>query len=327
MAVHDFPSSGADSIDDITGLQAALDAKAPTASPTFTGTVTASGAAYVMSGSPATAGNSVRNRHGNGGANDIYDNVPTGGTHALTVNGSTYFALSSSQLSTNVPHALTGSPASLGNSTRNRHGGGGTTDIVDNVSSSGGISWAQNGTTILGFDSAKAATVDATFAASLATALGAGAVTGSIAMWGTGSAPTGYLLCDGSAVSRSTYAALFALLSTTFGAGNGSTTFNLPDFRGRAPIGAGTGSGLTARTLAGTTGVESVTLTAAQSGLPAHTHSVPGGDTPNYASTAGKLSGTGTGGAVDTSSTGGSAASSSHDNMQPSLVVNFIIKT
>ncbi len=56
------------------------------------------------------------------------------------------------------------------------------------------------------------------------------------------SVPTGWLECDGSAVSRTTYAALFTAISTTWGAGDGSTTFNLPDFRGRARIGRGTGT-------------------------------------------------------------------------------------
>lgn len=68
------------------------------------------------------------------------------------------------------------------------------------------------------------------------------AVTGMITMYAGNAAPTGFLLCDGSAVSRTTYAALFAVLSTTYGAGDGSTTFNVPDGRGRHFIGAGTGT-------------------------------------------------------------------------------------
>lgn len=60
---------------------------------------------------------------------------------------------------------------------------------------------------------------------------------GIIAMWATNSAPTGWLICDGSAISRATYSELFALWSTTFGVGDGSTTFNLPDMRQRIPIG------------------------------------------------------------------------------------------
>lgn len=68
------------------------------------------------------------------------------------------------------------------------------------------------------------------------------APTGAIIMYGGATAPDGWLLCDGSAVSRTTYAKLYAIYGTTFGEGNGSTTFNLPDFRGIFPKGAGTTS-------------------------------------------------------------------------------------
>lgn len=70
--------------------------------------------------------------------------------------------------------------------------------------------------------------------------------------WFTATPPTGWLICDGSAVSRTTYADLFAVLGTTYGVGDGSTTFNLPDLRQRFPLGkaaSGTGS-----TLGGTGG-------------------------------------------------------------------------
>lgn len=60
---------------------------------------------------------------------------------------------------------------------------------------------------------------------------------GSIVMYGSNVVPAGWLLCDGTAVSRATYASLFAIVGTTFGPGNGSTTFNLPDMRGRFPVG------------------------------------------------------------------------------------------
>jgi microcystin-dependent protein len=60
---------------------------------------------------------------------------------------------------------------------------------------------------------------------------------GEIAMWSTNTAPTGWLLCDGSAVSRSTYSALFAIIGTTYGAGNGSTTFGIPNLLGKFPVG------------------------------------------------------------------------------------------
>lgn len=81
-------------------------------------------------------------------------------------------------------------------------------------------------------------------------------------------APEGYLFCDGSAVSRTTYATLFGVIGTTFGAGDGSSTFNLPDLSGRVPLGVSQSHAL------GTTGgSETVTLT--ESELPAHVHEVP----------------------------------------------------
>jgi microcystin-dependent protein len=59
---------------------------------------------------------------------------------------------------------------------------------------------------------------------------------------GSSTPPSGWLACDGSAQSRTTYAALFGIVGTTFGAGDGSTTFNLPDLRSRVPVGAGSGT-------------------------------------------------------------------------------------
>ena len=93
---------------------------------------------------------------------------------------------------------------------------------------------------------------------------------GSVLMYAPGSPPSGWLACDGAAISRSTYAALFALLGTTYGAGDGSTTFNVPYLRGRAPIGSGAGSGLTARNRGDKSGEETHQLSGAE--LAVHTH-------------------------------------------------------
>lgn len=91
---------------------------------------------------------------------------------------------------------------------------------------------------------------------------------GLVSMFAGSTAPTGWLMCDGTAVSRSTYAGLFAAIGVTYGAGNGSTTFNLPDLRTRVPVGKnGTG---TFATLGSTGGAETHTLTTAQ--MPSHTH-------------------------------------------------------
>ena len=65
-------------------------------------------------------------------------------------------------------------------------------------------------------------------------------VVGSMQIFAGSTVPDGYLLCDGSAVSRTTYADLFAVIGTTWGSGDGSTTFNIPDMREVAPVGVGT---------------------------------------------------------------------------------------
>ena len=158
----------------------------------------------------------------------------------------------------------------------------------------------------------------------------AGVPIGAIIPFGGSSPPSGWLLCDGSAVSRSTYSRLFGVISTTFGVGNGSTTFNVPDLRGRDVIGAGTGSGLTARTLAATGGAETHALTSGENA--AHTHTVGGGGaagqmpTTIAANTPGALPASGNVITVTgTVNTGSSGSGTAHNNMQPFLVLTPII--
>jgi microcystin-dependent protein len=212
--------------------------------------------------------------------------------------------------------------------------------------------------------------------------------------------PTGYLFCDGSAVSRTTYAALFAAMvrastvtisgttplvvtwtghglkegdpfkfsttgslptgvtaGTTYyvkyidantfnfaatpggsnvgsvggatgtttatvaphGVGNGTTTFNVPDRRGRAGIGAGAGSGLTERAAGATSGEETHLLTIAE--MPAHDHGNP---VTNLIAASGLAAGPNINIQTGAQSTGGGGT---HNNMQPSIVLNYYIKT
>ena len=91
-----------------------------------------------------------------------------------------------------------------------------------------------------------------------------------IMMSGSGTPRTGFLLCDGSAVSRAVYANLFAAIGINFGPGDGVTTFNLPDMRGRSPMGEGTGSGLSPRVIGDIFGEELHVLSVAE--LATHTH-------------------------------------------------------
>jgi microcystin-dependent protein len=108
--------------------------------------------------------------------------------------------------------------------------------------------------------------------------------TGTMVQYIADTAPTGWVLCDGSAISRTTYSTLFALIGTTYGAGNGSSTFNIPDLRGRVPMGVGTGAGdgssgtgapsgtaLTVRARGAWGGGETHTLTSGE--LASHSHS------------------------------------------------------
>lgn len=103
------------------------------------------------------------------------------------------------------------------------------------------------------------------------------APTGTIIYCLTQNVGDGYLECNGQEVSRTTYAALFAAIGTRYGDGDASTTFNLPDFRGRSPMGAGQGSGLSNRDInTSVLGEERHTQTEAE--MPSHTHGWQGPD-------------------------------------------------
>jgi hypothetical protein len=133
-----------------------------------------------------------------------------------------------------------------------------------------------------------------------------------------GSPPTGWLLCDGTAVSRSTYSTLFGIVDTAYGVGDNSTTFNLPNLKGKVPVGLDS-TQTEFDTRGETGGAKTVTLTEAQ--MPGHTHAYGfgGGTTGGAYITQASPSGT-----FANSTTAGSGEA--HPNLQPYIVVNYIIK-
>ncbi|MEM3097392.1 MAG: tail fiber protein [Nitrososphaerales archaeon] len=186
---------------------------------------------------------------------------------------------------------------------------------------------------------------------------------GTIVAYGGSTAPSGWLLCDGSAVSRTTYSALFDVIGTTYGSGDGSTTFNLPDLRGRIPYGKGThadvdnlgdsdGVGVASRrprhghtfSLSAGGGGHSHTLSIASAG--GHTHTIDGAGSTSAVASGSEVT-LATGGTVSTSTDGshnhggsGTTSSQSHSHTIASatiglsgvpegpayLVINYIIK-
>jgi len=165
---------------------------------------------------------------------------------------------------------------------------------------------------------------------------------GQITIFGGSFAPRGWALCQGQLLAISQYSALFSLLGTTYG-GDGRTTFGLPDLRSRCAIGMGQGPGLTPRTQGERIGQETVILT--QNELPSHSHQLIGSNADGttadptnatlaknnvvvergspaipvngYSSAAANV---GMGASI-----GNTGANQSHNNMQPSIALNYII--
>jgi len=160
-----------------------------------------------------------------------------------------------------------------------------------------------------------------------------GVSTGIICPFGNSSVPTGFVFCDGSAISRSTYSALFTAIGTSYGTGDGSSTFNVPDLRGRVPAGKDNMGGSAANRLTSSGAVNGNTLGNAGGG---ETHTLSTSELASHLHRYGNTNAsgsTGSGGNRDalpaalnfnTEATGGGSA---HNNIQPTIIINYGIKT
>ena len=156
---------------------------------------------------------------------------------------------------------------------------------------------------------------------------------GEITMFAGNFAPRGWAFCDGQLLAVSQNDALFSLFGTIYG-GDGRTTFGLPDLRGRIPIHAGSGPGLSLRRLGAKAGTEKETITVNQ--LPSHTHPLQATDGANNTQPVGNALGTPTLGDIyiesesDPQNMSGKAisnvgSSQDHTNLQPFLCIHFIV--
>lgn len=153
-------------------------------------------------------------------------------------------------------------------------------------------------------------------------------IVGEIVLWPSDAIPGGWLACAGQAVSRSTYLALYTMIGTTYGAGDGSSTFNIPDLRGRFALGQDDMGGSSANRVTSTqadnlgqgAGAESHTLT--ESEMPSHQHTV-------YGILTNAIAGTSSRGTVLNSNNNTISAPAggggTHNNMPPYLTLNYII--
>jgi len=169
-----------------------------------------------------------------------------------------------------------------------------------------------------------------------------GIPTATIVPWTSASVPSGFLECNGAAVSRTTYSALFAIVGTTYGAGDGSSTFNVPDLQDNVAVGKsnnkslGSTGGANTVTSTGNVGGSTANASLSTPQLASHSHPGGSGNTGSFAN----LNGTPRVCVLNTGNTGGSGSGGGHSHnmsanfsgdatsvVQPYLAVIYIIKT
>jgi microcystin-dependent protein len=165
-----------------------------------------------------------------------------------------------------------------------------------------------------------------------------GIPTATIVPWSSASVPTGFLECNGQAVSRSTYSDLFAIVATTYGSGDGASTFNVPDLQNNVAVGKSNNKALAstggANTVASTGNVAGSTANATLSTPQLATHSHPGGATPgggysNDGGPEGRNATTGNqgGGGGHSHNMSANFSGDATSVLQPYLTIIYIIKT
>ena len=145
-------------------------------------------------------------------------------------------------------------------------------------------------------------------------------VPGMISQYAGTTSPNGWMICDGSAVSRTTYSALYSAIGNSYGSGDGSTTFNLPNLKGRVPVGRDSAQ-TEFDSLGETGGAKTHTLTIAE--MPSHRHDFTVFGDPGSGNIAPNDSDNPP---VRTGYTGYEGGNAAHNNLQPYIVVNYIIK-
>jgi microcystin-dependent protein len=144
---------------------------------------------------------------------------------------------------------------------------------------------------------------------------------------------TRWLICDGRAINRGTYGTLFGRVGTTYGSGDGSTTFNIPDLRGRVPVGADSGGAhlpVNHPALGASGGEENHTLSTTE--MPSHSHTLTGSHYVTNIAAQTYVVSTGSGNSLfygatySTGPTDNAGGGGAHNNLQPYLAVNHIIR-